>query len=177
MNPVLRKDSRKLMDDTEIIRQDFRRLEDDYIKWSAKRGIMESANLPASHRVREVMDSKPPVLKMNTPLMQMFQTAAESDSLFYPVVDEGSRLVGMISFMEVKNLFVMEGLQNLILAYDLMEKIHAVTVPEERLVDALEKMRDEGVEVLPVVSTDKESQLVGMIEQRRIRKALQREII
>ena len=130
-----------------------------------------------SYHVREFMDSKPPAFKSNTPLKQVLQTAAESNTLFYPVVDERSRPVGMISFLEIKNLFVMEGLENLVLACDLMGKIHAITVPEARLVDALDKMREENVEVLPVVSTDKEPQLLGMIEQRKIRLALNREIV
>lgn len=137
-------------------------------------------DLLASHYVRDFMDSKPPVLKSNTPIKQILQKTAESDSLFYPVVDEGSRLVGMISFLEIKNLFVMEGLEGLeglVLACDLMGKIHAVTVPEARLVDALEKMKEEDVEFLPVVRTDKDLRLVGMIEERRIRQALNREIV
>ncbi len=134
-------------------------------------------DLLASYHVRELMDSKPPTLKTNSPLKQVLQTAAESDSLFFPIVDEGSRLIGMISFLEIKNLFVIEGLESLVLASDLMEEIHAVTVPEARLVDALEKMREEGVEVLPVVSTYKDLHLVGMIEHGRIQQTLNKEII
>jgi CBS domain-containing protein len=107
----------------------------------------------------------------------VLQTAAESVSLFYPVVDEGSRAIGIISFLEIKNLFIMEGLESLVLACDLMTDIHAVTVPEARLMEALEKIKEVEVEVLPVVSTDKDHHLVGMIEQRRIRQALGREII
>jgi Kef-type K+ transport system membrane component KefB/CBS domain-containing protein len=134
-------------------------------------------DLLASYHVREFMDPKPPALKINTPLKQVLQTAAESDSLFYPVVDGRSHLVGMISFPEIKNLFIMEGLESLVLAYDLMEKIHTVTVPEAWLVDALEKMREEDMEVLPVVRADKDPYLVGIIELRRIQQALNREII
>ena len=107
----------------------------------------------------------------------MLQTASESDSLFYPVVDDGARPIGMISFLEIKNLFIKEGLESLVLACDLMADIHDVTVPEARLMEALEKMKEVEVEVLPVVSTDKDHHLVGMIEQRRIRQALSREII
>jgi CBS domain-containing protein len=68
-------------------------------------------------------------------------------------------------------------LENLVLACDLMTDIHAVTVAEARLTEALEKMKELEVEVLPVVSTDADHRLVGMIEHRRIRQALSREII
>jgi len=134
-------------------------------------------DLLASYRVSEIMDSEPSVLKNDTTLKQVLQTAAESDSLFYPVVDEGSRPIGMISFVEIKNLFIMGGLENLVLACDLMTDIPAVTMPEAPLMEALEKMKEMEVEVLPVVSTDKDHHLVGLIEQRKIQQALGREII
>ena len=71
----------------------------------------------------------------------------------------------------------MEGLEDLVLACDLMTDVPGVTVPEARLTEALEKMKKMEMEVLPVVSTDKAHHLVGMIEQRQIRLALGREII
>jgi CBS domain-containing protein len=134
-------------------------------------------DLLASYRVSEIMDSEPPVLKIDTPLKLVLETAAENDSLFYPVVDEGSRPIGMISFLEIKNLFIIGGLENLILACDLMTDIHAVIGPEARLTEALEKMTELEVEVLPVINTDKDHHLVGLIEHRRIRQALSKEII
>jgi CBS domain-containing protein len=51
-----------------------------------------------------------------------------------------------------------------------------VTVPEARLIDALEKMKEVEVEVLPVVSADKDRLLVGMIEERRILQIISKEI-
>jgi len=134
-------------------------------------------DLLASYRVGEIMDSKPAVFKRDTTLKQVLQTAAESEFLYYPVVDEASHPIGIISFLEIKKLFMTAGLESLVLACDLMTDIHAETVPEARLAEALEKMKDVEVEALPVVSADKDHHLVGMIEQRRIRQVLSREII
>ena len=134
-------------------------------------------DLLASFYVNDIMDSKTPVLKRNSSLEKVLQTAAESDSLFYPVVDEKSCLIGIISFLTIKSLFIMEGLENLVLACDLMTDVPAVTFPEARLTEAIEKMKAVEMEVLPVVSSDEDHHLVGMIEQRSIRQALSREII
>jgi Kef-type K+ transport system membrane component KefB len=133
-------------------------------------------DLLASYRVSEIMDSKPPVFKRDTTLKQVLQTAAESEFLYYPVVDEASHPIGIISFLEIKQVFMTGGLESLVLACDLMTDILAVTVPEARLIDALEKMKEVEVEVLPVVSADKDRRLVGIIEQRRIRQVISREI-
>jgi Kef-type K+ transport system membrane component KefB len=134
-------------------------------------------DLLASYRVGEIMDSKPPIFKRDTTLEQVLQTAAESEFLYYPVVDEASHPIGIISFLEIKKLFMTAGLENLVLACDLMTDVHAATMPEAPLAEALEKMKDVEVEALPVVSADKDHHLVGMIEQRRIRQVLSREII
>jgi len=141
----------------------------------AGKDLTEEDLLAASY-VSEIMDSKPPVLKSNSSLEKVLQTAAESDSLFYPVVDEESHVIGIIPFLNIKNLFFMEGLENLVLASDLMTDVPAETVPGARLTEALEKMQEVDMEALPVVSSDKDHQLVGMIEQRKIRQALGREI-
>jgi Kef-type K+ transport system membrane component KefB len=133
-------------------------------------------DLLASYRVSEIMDSKPPVFKRDTTLKKVLQTAAESEFLYYPVVDEASHPIGIISFLEIKQVFMTGGLESLVLACDLMTDILAVTAPEARLIDALEKMKEVEVEVLPVVSADKDRFLVGMIEQRRIQQVISREI-
>jgi CBS domain-containing protein len=93
------------------------------------------------------------------------------------VIDEESRLIGIISLLKIKNLFIMKGLENLVVACDLMTDVVAVTVPRAWLTEALKKMKEVETEVLPVVSTDKDHHLVGMIEQRGIQQALGREMI
>jgi len=134
-------------------------------------------DLLASYYVRDIMDSQPDVLKCDSSLEQVLQTASQSDSLFYPVVDDESHLIGLISLLKVKNLFSMEGLENLVLACDLMTEVPAVIIPDARLTEAVEKMKEMEMEVLPVVSNNKDQLLEGMIEQRRIRQTLRREII
>jgi Kef-type K+ transport system membrane component KefB len=134
-------------------------------------------DLLASYSVRDLMDSKPAVLKCDSSLEHVLHTASQTDSLIYPVVDDESRLTGLISLLEVKNLFIMEGLENLVLACDLMTAVPAVIIPEARLTEAVEMMKEMDMEVMPVVSNHKDHHLEGMIEQRRIRQTLRREII
>jgi Kef-type K+ transport system membrane component KefB/CBS domain-containing protein len=133
--------------------------------------------LLASYSVADIMDAKPPVLKCDSSLEKVLQTASESDSIFYPVIDNDSRLLGIVSLLEIKNLFGAQGLESLILACDLMANVPAVTVPQARLSEAMEKMKEMEMEVMPVVSDEKEYHLMGMIEQSRIRQALGREMM
>ena len=82
-----------------------------------------------------------------------------------------------VLLMGIAVILIMEASENLILACDLMADEIAVTDPEARLKEALEKIKELDMEVPPVVSNDKDHQLAGMIEQRRIRQALGREIV
>ena len=110
-------------------------------------------DLLASHHVGDLMDADPPVFQTNAPLKEVLHKAAESDDLYYPVVDENKQLTGVISFFQIKPLYAEDGLEDAIVAADLMERIHAVITPEEKLTAALEKMREVDLEYLPVVNS------------------------
>lgn len=130
-----------------------------------------------SFQVRDVMEKRPVVFKKEDSLQRVLQTAAQSDSLYFPVVDEDSHLVGLISFLDIKNLFVMEGLGGLVLAYDLMNEVQGVIGPEATLSEALQLMDDLDVDVLPVVEEGNNGRLLGLLERRMIQRTLSREIL
>lgn len=134
-------------------------------------------DLLETYKVSEIMDTDPTIISHNTPLKKLLQIAAESDSLYYPVVNGGRDLVGLISYLEIKNLFFTEGLEYLLLAHDLMTEPPAVITPEARLDEAMEIMKEMEVEALPVVKNREDNELVGMIEQRVIQQTLRKEII
>ncbi len=134
-------------------------------------------DLLESYKVSNVMDSNPTIFNYNTPLNKLLKIAAESDSLYYPVVNGNRKLAGMISYLELKNLFFTEGLEYLVLACDLMIEPPAVITPDTRLTEAMETMKEMEAEVLPVVRTMEDNTLMGMIEQRKIQQALRKEII
>ena len=100
-------------------------------------------DLLASFSVKDVMDPNPPSLKAHAPLSEVLAAAAASDSLYLPVVDSESRLMGVISFLDIKNIFAMQDLGGLLLAYDLMTNRVPVTDGDARLYDAMEKMKQE----------------------------------
>ena len=54
MNPVLQKDSKKLMEDAERIKQGLRRLENDYTKWNSERGKIGLSDLLESVKGVEI---------------------------------------------------------------------------------------------------------------------------
>ena len=58
-----------------------------------------------------------------------------------------------------------------------MTDVPAMTMPEARLSDALEKMRKEDVAIFPVVKTDEDRHLLGMLKHMGIGQTLSKEIV
>jgi len=54
MHAVLEKDTRKLVDDAETIKQGLKRLEDDYTKWTIKHEELKLADLLESVKMVEI---------------------------------------------------------------------------------------------------------------------------
>jgi len=134
-------------------------------------------DLLASFTVRDVMDPAPPILRPHAPLHEVLDVIAASESLHLPVVDSESRLLGVVSILDIKNIFALQDLGALVLAYDLMNDRVPVTRDGSKLYDAMEKMKQEGAEFLAVVDDEEHKALVGMLEERRIRNVLRKEIL
>jgi len=142
----------------------------------AGRNVTEG-DLLASFTVRDVMDPKPQAMRPHASLSEVLAVAAEIDSLYFPVVDSESRLMGVISFLDIKNIFAMQDLGSLVLAYDLMTDRVPVTQGETKLYDAMERMKREDTEFLAVIKDKEHRELLGMLEQRKIQNTLRREIV
>jgi Kef-type K+ transport system membrane component KefB/CBS domain-containing protein len=152
------------------------------VKFAVKRAgevgrDVREEDLLSSFIVGDVMDPNPPFLKPHAPLSEVLQVAAPSDSLYFPVLDHKSRLMGMISFLDIKRIFAMDDLGSLVLAYDLMVNRVPVTLPNVTLYEAMERMKQENLEVLAVVDSEEHKKLLGMLERRRIHSILRQEIL
>jgi Kef-type K+ transport system membrane component KefB/CBS domain-containing protein len=136
-------------------------------------------DLLGSLSVKDIMEANPPVLRPEAPLSEILRIAAASDSLYFPVVDHESRFLGIIPFPDLKRIFALQDLDPLVLAYDLVTEKVAMTHPDTRLHEAMERMKEEDVEVLAVVREKGKDhpELVGMLEMSQAQKALRREIV
>ncbi|MFO7867613.1 MAG: cation:proton antiporter [Candidatus Aminicenantes bacterium] len=125
-------------------------------------------------KVKDIMDKNPPLIYENMLLNRVLEIFSTSDNLYHPVVNKDNQLVGIISIDNIKNTFMLTGLNEFLIAYDLMEPVVAVIHPETPMTEAKDEMARNHIECLPVVS--KNNQLVGFIESRSIQKLISRKI-
>ncbi|MFC1804795.1 cation:proton antiporter [Candidatus Omnitrophota bacterium] len=126
-------------------------------------------------QVKEIMDQNPPFIYNDMHLDKIIKTFSQSNNLYYPVVDARKQLLGIITVDNIKNTLMETGLDNLLLAVDVMEPAHASVNPEAPLFSVKEIFDRQGIEYLPVLT--KEGRTVGFIERRAFNKSISTKII
>lgn len=134
-------------------------------------------DLIEAHRVCDVMDAEAPTIPAGMSLDEVIQFVSRTESLYYPVVDEKMRIIGAITLHGIRNTFATQGLNNWLVALDIMEPVVSRIVPEMPLSEAIEKIRRYDVDYLPVVQSDTEERLVGLLDYPAVRRALTAEVL
>jgi CBS domain-containing protein len=122
----------------------------------------------ANRTVRDSMTANPKTVSPETTAMEAAKLMATEDVGSLPViVDE--QLVGIVTDRDLVIQLVARGLdpKNVRIA-DVYTEQPAVTSPDEQLDEALERMAQEQVRRLPVVS---DGQLVGMLAQADVARS------
>jgi CIC family chloride channel protein len=128
-------------------------------------------DLLQSMQVEEVMTPNPYVVHTDTPLSSLGESFQKTHSHSFPVVDNDSRLVGMVSLrdydkaLENKNLdgrYVMDiaTIGNLLIAY-----------ADEPLGQAIQRLGVRGINKMPVVKREDPERVIGVIRRSDIVKA------
>lgn len=134
-------------------------------------------DLIEAHRVRDVMDAEAPTIPAGMSLDEVIQFVSQTESLYYPVVDEKMRIIGAITLHGIRNTFATQGLNSWLVALDIMEPVISRIVPEMPLSEAIEKIRRYDVDYLPVVQSKAEERLVGLLDYPAVRRALTAEVL
>jgi Kef-type K+ transport system membrane component KefB len=141
----------------------------------AWRNVTEE-DLSRSYRVADVMDSKPPSFHEHAPLSEVLRSFGQHDVDAFSVIGDDGDLRGVVTLEEIRESLAAEGLGQWLLATDLAGPAPFETDPGMPLYEALEKMRRDRIESVPVVSHEGGGRLVGMIRQRAVRRAIMTEL-
>lgn len=119
-------------------------------------------------KASDVMDKNPPLVYQQMPLVEVLNIFKNNDYLYYPVVNPGHKLVGVITVESIRQIFMETEISPLLLACDLMEPVFRFTGPGVILAEVKEEMERYSLEYLPVTGAD--MNLVGFIERRMLTK-------
>ena len=119
--------------------------------------------------VAEVVKPQPVVVvgeKM--PLDQLIEVMANSQQLYFPVVDGVGRVTGILSINDIREVMFEESVQQLIVAKDVATPNVVRVFGQDSLQEALDKMVLLNVDELPVVKEETPDEIIAMISKRDI---------
>jgi CBS domain-containing protein len=131
------------------------------------------------YRVRDAMTSNPITADKNVSLSQIEVIFENHDFNAVPIIDEGNRLIGVITKLDFLKAFIFtkdskvpdyESLMNRAISLVMNKKPHVVSL-DTPLTRVLQSMVETGYKSFPVVENDL---LVGIISREDIIRALKR---
>ena len=117
-----------------------------------------------------------PHIRFSAPLKQWQSALANEKELYFPVVDQDDKIIGIISFKNIRSILFEDDLHEMILAADLMTEL--VTVhPDDSLFSALEKFIQTDYGTLLVVDEKNPDKVLGLLSHEDLISAYNREIV
>jgi Kef-type K+ transport system membrane component KefB len=129
------------------------------------------------YTVKDVMDTKPTSIPQDLPLQQILEVFSTTDSLYYPVVDAQSRLIGIITVPDIKEIFANREFAGWLLACDVAEPVLDKTTPNKPLEEIIEHMRRYHLENIPVVADQGSDELVGVLDYAKTFRKISAEVL
>jgi Kef-type K+ transport system membrane component KefB len=134
-------------------------------------------DLIKTYAVKDVMDTDPTKIRQDLPLQKILEVFSASDSVYYPVVDAQSQLIGVITIPDIKEMFANREFAGWLLACDVAEPVLDKTTPNKPLEETIEHMRRYNLENIPVVAGANSDELVGVLDYSRALRRISAEVL
>jgi Kef-type K+ transport system membrane component KefB len=134
-------------------------------------------DLIKTYAVRDVMNTEPASIPQDLPLHRILEVFSTTDSLYYPVLDSQSRIIGVITVAGIKEMFANQDVAGWLLACDVAEPVLDKTTPNKPLEEAMDHMRHYDLDMLPVVAADDTDKLVGILDYRAVNRRISADVL
>lgn len=134
-------------------------------------------DLIKTYTVADVMDTSPTTITQDLPLQQILEVFSSSESVYYPVIDGQSRIVGIITIADIKEMFANQDVGGWLLACDVAEPVRDKTTPDKPLEEVIEHMRRYHLENVTVVAGKDSDKLVGVLDYSKTLRKISAEVL
>jgi CIC family chloride channel protein len=119
-------------------------------------------------KIKDIMRKDPIVTREDMKFMDIVHFIPTTKHNSFPVVDEHYKLIGVLKFEEIREFVFEEGLEDIVVAKEICDTHPDVVFPDNSLADAIEKIGFKNTELLPVVDSEENLKLLGIITRRDI---------
>jgi Kef-type K+ transport system membrane component KefB len=134
-------------------------------------------DLIKTYKVADVMDTEPTSIPQELLLQEILEVFSTSDSVYYPVIDDQSQLIGIITIPGIKEMFANREFAGWLLACDVAEPVRDKTTPNKALEETMEWMRRYNLENIPVVARNESNELVGVLDYNKTLRKISAEVL
>jgi Kef-type K+ transport system membrane component KefB len=134
-------------------------------------------DLIKTYKVADVMDTEPTSIPQEMLLQEILEVFSTSETVYYPVIDGQSRIIGIITIPDIKEMFANREFAGWLLACDVAEPVRDKTTPNKSLDETMEWMRRYNLEDMPVVTSDDSDKLVGVLDYRKTMRKISAEVL
>lgn len=142
----------------------------------AGRNVTEE-DVMAELKVSDVVDGGLVPLTEGTPLDQVIQDFAEQDTFVYPVVSSEGHISGVLTFDMLKELLMDRDTWQWLVVGDVMQPLRHRLISSMNLQEALTQLQNNQLDALPVIESHEAPRLLGVLEQREIRRYVGAELV
>ncbi|RME24421.1 MAG: CBS domain-containing protein [Candidatus Zixiibacteriota bacterium] len=128
----------------------------------------KDVNILRSHKVAEVMDRNFETLDASTTLHDIFRTIQRSRDTYFIVKNSGGRMLGVLSFQDIRNIMTEHTLDYLVIAADLVVPETVCLKADDDLRQAYKFFSQRDNVLLPVVADDNSEQVIGVVRREQL---------
>jgi CIC family chloride channel protein len=121
-------------------------------------------------------DRKVTMIPQNMTLDRIIHIITNSNQMNFPVVDEKSRLNGILSLADIRKVMLYKEMHRLVVAKDIAVTGVLTVTPEDSLYSVLQKMTEADIRELPVVSTEDSKKVISMVGRKDLIRTYHNEI-
>jgi len=134
-------------------------------------------DLIKTYNVADVMETKVPVVSAGMSLSEVIHLVGNTDSFYYPVVDNDNKLIGAVTLDGIRSTFATEELNDWLVALDIAQPVVTKVAPAVQLAEAFDLAKKLYIEYLPVTVSGDDDTLMGVLNCQAVRRQLAAEVL
>jgi len=116
-------------------------------------------------------------IQENMTFSEFMEFLSNSKSTYFPVLNKEKKMTGIVSFHDIREIMLEEGLEDLVVMKELAQTDLIKLFPHDNLSTAIQKFGIKDNEAIPVVDPLDQQRLVGMLNRKDVMNEYNRAIL
>lgn len=126
------------------------------------------ANILNTIQVTTVMERDFERLRETMSFAEFMAFFPGSKAQYYPIIDADENLTGVVSFQDIREIMLEEGLEHVVVMKDLAESDLITLFPGDNLTKAIRKFGIKDIAAIPVVDPENPQKILGILNRKDV---------